>query len=188
MKKSTIMRKILARPGMLIIPGAYDGLSAMILQEAGFEAVYMSGFAVSASYGVPDTGILTLTEVVSRAASIAEAIDIPVICDADTGYGNAINVIRTVREFERAGVAGIHLEDQVLPKKCGHFRGKQLIPTAEMVGKLRAALDARTDPDFIIMARTDAVASFGIEEAIKRIRSQEGDVEEVALKLKNSFM
>ena len=171
MKQTTVMRQIFARPGLFILPGIYDGLSAKIVEEAGFEALYISGWAVAASYGMPDMGILTLTEVVSRAASITEAVNIPVICDADTGYGNAINVMRTVRELERAGVAGIHLEDQVLPKKCGHFPGRSLISTEEMVGKLHAALDARTDPDFVIIARTDAVASMGLEEAIRRGRS-----------------
>ena len=171
MKKSTRMRQILDQPGMLILPGVYDGLTAKIVEEAGFEAAYMSGWSVAASYGKPDMGILTMTDVVTRAASITEVVDIPVICDVDTGFGSAINVIQTVRAMERVGVAGIHMEDQVAPKKCGQFPGRSLISVEEMVGKLHAALDARTDPDFIIIARTDAVASMGVEEAIRRGRS-----------------
>ena len=173
MKKTAGIRDLIARPGMLVLPGVYDALGARIVEEAGFEAVYISGFCLEASYGLPDMGILTMTEIVSRAASTAAAVGIPLICDADTGYGNAVNVIRTVQEFERAGVAGIHLEDQILPKKCGAFPDKRLVTTGEMVGKIRAAVDARTDPDFLIIARTDAVASGGIEEAVRRGRAYE---------------
>jgi len=168
MKKTTKLRELIKRKGALVAPGVYDALGAKIVEEAHFEAVYISGYAVEASYGNPDMGILTMTEVVNRAASIADAVDLPVICDADTGFGNAVNVIRTVREFERAGVAGIHIEDQDMPKKCGSFPGKRLISKEEMVGKIRAAVDARTDPDFHIMARIDAFESLGIEEIIAR--------------------
>lgn len=168
MQKSAVMRQILAKQGMLIVPGVHDALSARIVEEAGFEAVYLSGSMLSSSYGMPDMNILTMTEMVSRAASITAAVDIPLIADADTGYGNAINVIRTVREYERAGAAGITLEDQVFPKKCGHYPGKAIISIPEMVGKLHAALDCRIDKDFIIVARTDAATSMGIEEAIRR--------------------
>jgi 2,3-dimethylmalate lyase len=171
MRKSTRMRQILDRPGMLILPGVYDALSGKIVEEAGFEAVYMSGWSVAASFGKPDMGILTMTDVVSRAASITDVVDIPLICDIDTGYGNAINVIETIRAMERAGVAGVHMEDQVAPKKCGQFPGRTLISVDEMAGKLRAALDARTDPDFIVIARTDAVAPMGVAEAIRRGRA-----------------
>lgn len=173
MEKSTMLRKLLDEPGVFIAPGVYDALSARIVQEAGFEMVYVSGQAMAASYGLPDLGLLTMSEVVSRAASITEAVDIPVICDADTGYGDAINVIRTVREFERAGVAGIHLEDQVSSKRCGMLSGKSLISMEEMVAKLHAALDARVNQDFVIIARTDALLPVGTDEAIKRAKAYE---------------
>ena len=152
----------------MVAPGVYDALGAKIVAEAEFDAVSLSGFCIEASYGLPDMGMLTMTEVTSRAASVASAVDLPVICDADTGYGNAANVIRTVKEFEKAGVAGIHLEDQSLPKKCGAFPDKVLVSTSEMVGKIKAAADARIDPDFVIIARTDAVATGGMEESIER--------------------
>ena len=172
MKNSTSkLRELLKRQGMLIAPGVYDALGARIVEEAGFEAVYIGGFAVEASYGYPDMSALTMTEMVQRAASIAQSVEIPVICDAETGFGNAINVIRTVREFERAGVAGIHLEDQAMPKKCGSFPGKKLIPKEEMVSKIHAAIEARTDPDFVIIARTDAFESQGMGEIIDRGRA-----------------
>jgi carboxyvinyl-carboxyphosphonate phosphorylmutase len=152
-------------------PGAYDALSAKLIQQAGFDAVYMTGAGVTISLlGGPDVGLTTMTEMVEQARRIVAATDLPVIADADTGYGNVLNVIRTVREFERAGVAAIHLEDQVAPKKCGHFEGKQLISAEEMAGKVRAALEARRDPDFVLIARVDARAGFGIQEAIRRGR------------------
>ena len=137
MKNSKLLRKILGREKTILVPGAYDAFSAKILKQAGFEVLYMSGSGVTASLsGLPDVGLLTMTEMVNRAHHIVGAIDLPLICDADDGYGNPINVIRTVKEFERADVAGIHLEDQVAPKKCGHFEGKQIIPTEEMVKKI----------------------------------------------------
>ena len=147
-KATTKLRDLLARDRLLIAGGVYDGLGAKIVEEAAYEAVYISGFCVEASYGYPDTGMLTMTECVDRASVIAAATELPVICDADTGFGNAVNVVRTVRQFERAGVAAIHLEDQASPKRCGAMDGKQLIGKGEMLGKLHAALDARVDKDF----------------------------------------
>lgn len=170
MRTTTRLRALLGEPGLLAIPGAYDGLSARLIAQAGFPAVYMTGFGTSASVlGQPDVGLLTMSEMVSRAAALAAVVgDLPLIADADTGYGNPINVRRTIREYERAGVAGLHIEDQVWPKKCGHMEGKQVIPMEEMAQKVRAAVDARTDPDFVIIARTDANAVHGLEDALRR--------------------
>lgn len=154
--------------GILVVPGVYDGLSARIAAAAGFEAVYCSGGAVARSSGVPDLGLLTMTEVLSRLREVIDATDLPVIADADTGYGNAVNVTRAVREFERLGAAAIHLEDQVAPKKCGHYAGQQLISAEEMVQKLRAAVETRRE--MLIIARTDARGQAGLEEAIRRSR------------------
>jgi 2-methylisocitrate lyase-like PEP mutase family enzyme len=153
---------------LLTAPGVFDGLSARIAAASEFEALYASGGAIARSAGVPDLGLLSLTEVLARVREIADATDLPVIADADTGYGNALNVWRTVREFERLGVAALHLEDQVSPKKCGHYAGKDLIPADEMIGKIRAALDARRDANLVIVARTDARAVEGLEAAIRR--------------------
>src|SRR6266704_4596964 len=174
MRVTTRLRELLADPGLLVAPGAHDALSARLIAQAGFPAVYMTGFGTAASVlGQPDVGLLTMSEMVSRAAAISAVIasvagDLPLIADADTGYGNPINVRRTIREYERAGVAGVHIEDQVWPKKCGHMEGKQVIPKDEMVEKVRAAVDARQDPDFVIIARTDANAVHGLEDAIRR--------------------
>src|SRR5438270_5967929 len=170
MRTTTRLRELLAGPDLLVAPGAYDGLSARLIAQAGFSAVYMTGFGTAASVlGQPDVGLLTMSEMVSRAAALAAVVgDRPLIADADTGYGNPISVRRTVREFERAGVAGLHIEDQVWPKKCGHMEGKQVIPTDEMVQKIRAAVDARQDPDLVIIARTDAIAVNGLEDALMR--------------------
>jgi 2,3-dimethylmalate lyase len=155
----------------VLAPGAYDALSARIVAAAGFPAVYMTGYGTSAGLlGRPDVGLLSMAEMVDHARRIVLAVDRPVIADADTGYGNALNVHRTVRAYENAGVAGIHLEDQVTPKKCGHMEDKQLIPAPEMVQKIRAAVEARRDPDFVLIARTDARAVEGIERAIERGR------------------
>ena len=165
------LRELLAASEPLLAPGAYDALSARLIEQAGFDAVYMTGFGSTASLiGRPDVGLLTGAEMVDNARRIAAAVDRPVIADADTGYGNAINVLRTVAAYEQAGVAGIHLEDQVMPKKCGHMSGKAVIPAEEMVGKIRAAVAARRDPDFVLIARTDAAAVHGIDEAISRAR------------------
>ena len=170
MRVTTRLRELLADPGLIVAPGAYDALSARLIAQAGFSVVYMTGFGTAASVlGQPDVGLLTMSEMVSRAAALAAVVgDLPLIADADTGYGNPINVRRTIHEYERAGVAGLHIEDQVWPKKCGHLEGKQVIPMDEMVQKIRAAIDARQDPDFVIIARTDANAVYGLEDAIQR--------------------
>src|SRR5256714_11916196 len=170
MRTTTRLLELLAGPDLIVAPGAYDALSARLIAQAGFPAVYMTGFGTAASVlGQPDVGLLTMSEMVSRAAALAAVVgDRPLIADADTGYGNPINVRRTVREYERAGVAAIHIEDQVWPKKCGHMEGKQVIPVDEMVQKIRAAADARQDPDFVIIARTDANAVNGFEDALQR--------------------
>jgi carboxyvinyl-carboxyphosphonate phosphorylmutase len=166
------LRELLSAPDPLVAPGAYDALSARLIEQAGFDVVYMTGFGTTASLiGRPDVGLLSATEMVDNARRIVSAVDVPVIADADTGYGNAINVVRTVQLYEQAGVAGIQLEDQVMPKRCGHMSGKALIGADEMVGKLQAAVAARTDPDLVIIARTDAVAVQGLDEALTRARS-----------------
>jgi 2,3-dimethylmalate lyase len=165
------LRALLDSGEIIVAPGAFDPLAARLVEETGFPAVYMSGFGASAALiGRPDVGLLTMTEMAGNAGRIADCVDIPVIADADTGYGNPLNVIRTVGAFEAAGVAGIHIEDQVSPKKCGHMEGKQVIPAAEMVQKVRAAVEARTQPEFVIIARTDARAVEGLEAAIDRAR------------------
>src|SRR5436305_110516 len=170
MRATTRLRELLAGPELLVAPGAYDALSARLIAQAGFSAVYMTGFGTAARrLGQPDVGRLTMSEMVSRASALAAVVgDLPLIADADTGYGNPINVRRTIREYERTGVAGVHLEDQVWPKKCGHMEGKQVIPLDEMVQKIRAAIDARRDADFVIIARTDANAVYGLEDALRR--------------------
>ncbi|HLI87324.1 MAG TPA: isocitrate lyase/PEP mutase family protein [Ktedonobacteraceae bacterium] len=170
MRTTTRLRELLAGPDLIVAPGAYDALGARLIAQAGFPAVYMTGYGTAASVlGQPDVGLLTMSEMVSRAAALAAVTgDIPLIADADTGYGNPINVRRTIREYERAGVAGVHIEDQIWPKKCGHMEGKQVIPAEEMVQKIRAAVDARQDPDFVIIARTDAGAVYGFEDALRR--------------------
>ncbi len=168
MKATTRLRQLLGSGKMLVAPFILNALHARIAEDIGFEAVYMTGSGTSAERGFPDVGLLTQTEMVQNARYIAKAVSVPVISDADTGYGNAINVWRTVREYEDAGVAAIHIEDQLFPKKCGFFEGKQVIPQGEMVQKIRAALDARTDPDFTIIARCDAYAVTGWEDAVKR--------------------
>jgi carboxyvinyl-carboxyphosphonate phosphorylmutase len=166
------LRELIGGAAPLVAPGAYDALSARLVEQAGFDAVYMTGFGTTASLiGRPDVGLLTGAEMVDNARRIVSAVDVPVIADADTGYGNAINVVRTVQLYEQAGVAGIQLEDQVMPKKCGHMSGKLLIGADEMAGKLRAAVEARRDPDLLIIARTDAVAVTGVDDAIARARS-----------------
>lgn len=165
------LRLSLKEKDYLVTPGITNAMQAMVVEKVGFDFIYVGGFGTSVDQlGLPDVGFITETEMLNNARNIANAVRTPIIADADTGYGNAINVIRTVRDFEKAGVAGIHIEDQVSPKRCGHFAGKEIIPLEEAVGKIRAALDAREDKDFLIIARTDAVAAVGggIEEAIKR--------------------
>jgi carboxyvinyl-carboxyphosphonate phosphorylmutase len=162
-------RQALHGKSIVQAPSVYDCLSAKIAEQAGFPAIHMGGSASSASVlGMPDLGFMTLSEMVEHARNIVAAVNIPVLVDADTGHGNALNVMRTVREFERAGAAALHLEDQAMPKKCGHFDGKVLISADEMVGKIEAAVEARRDPDFTIVVRTDAMERLGIEETIAR--------------------
>ncbi|MGH7840184.1 MAG: isocitrate lyase/PEP mutase family protein [Candidatus Binataceae bacterium] len=165
------LRELLGAPAMLVAPFVYDCLQARIAEQTGFDAVYMTGFGTAAARGFPDLGLLTMSEMVQNVRAIARAVSIPVICDADTGYGNPLNVARTVREYEQAGAAALHLEDQVFPKKCGFLAGKQVIPLAAMVPKVRAACDARRDPDFVIIARTDALAVNGWDDVVQRARA-----------------
>ena len=165
-------RKMLQEPGIIMAPGAYDGLTAKIIQQAGFPAVYMTGAGTSvAQLGYPDLALATMTEMVSNAAMIAEAVDVPVIADADTGYGGVLNVQRTVRQYQRAGVAAIHIEDQEFPKRCGHLDDKRVVSQPDMVRKIRAAVDARTDADFTIIVRTDALAVTGWDDTMKRCQA-----------------
>jgi isocitrate lyase len=165
------LRELLSGPDLVVAPGAYDCLSARLVAAAGFPAVYMTGFGTAASYlGRPDVGLLGMSEMVDNARRIVDAVELPVIADADTGYGNPISVIRTVQAYERAGVAAIHIEDQLAPKKCGHMEGKQLISPVEMAAKVRAAVAARSSPDFAIIARTDARAVEGLELTLERAR------------------
>lgn len=169
LRKTAILRELIEDEEILMIPVAHDALCARIAEQSGFKAVFTAGYANSAALlGKPDISLLTLTEMVDAASRIADAVDIPVFADGDTGHGNITNVIRTVKLFEKAGVAGLFIEDQVSPKRCGHMAGKEVVSSEEMVSKLRAALDARSDPDFVIMARTDALAVNGIEDAIHR--------------------
>lgn len=169
MKKTTLFKKLMLDKEILVMPGCHDALSAKIIETVGFKAVTMGGYAATAaSLAKPDVSILSLTENVGITRNIVQAVDLPLFVDGDTGHGNVTNVQRTVREFESAGVAGLFIEDQVFPKRCGHMEGKQIIPTVEMVAKLKAAVDARVDEDLVIMARTDAIATSGINEAIDR--------------------
>lgn len=169
MRATTRLRQLLARPRLLLAPGAWDPLSARVVEEAGFEAVYVTGSGVSVGHlGLPDIGLATMTEMVEQIRRIAAAVRIPVIADADTGYGNAMNVRRTVREYEAAGAAALHLEDQEFPKRCGHLEGKRVIAAETMIARIRAACEARRDPDLVVIARTDARAVRGLDEAIRR--------------------
>ena len=170
-KPATRLRQLLAADGLIVAPFIMNALHARIAESVGFDAIYMTGAGTSAERGFPDVGLLTMTEMTANARYIANAVDIPVICDADTGYGNALNVQRTVREYEAAGVAAIHIEDQVFPKKCGFFEGKQVVPMEEHIQKIRAALEARRDPDFVIIARCDAYAVTGWEDTVRRCRA-----------------
>lgn len=163
------LRELLAQPGVLLCPGTYDCVSAKVAERAGFPVLSISGAALTASVlGYPDVGLQTMPETLNQARNIARCVNVPVTVDADTGYGNALNVIRATREFEAAGLAGMMIEDQTFPKKCGHFEGKNVISAEEMVVKVQAACEARRDPDFVIIARTDARALYGIDEAIRR--------------------
>lgn len=171
MKPRQKLRQIIDGGRYVMVPGAYDPLTARLVQTAGFEAVYLTGGGYSRANGLPDLGLFTMTENIQFISRAVDAVDIPVIGDMDTGYGNALNVVRSVREFEKTGVAGFHLEDQVSPKKCGHYEGKQLVSKAEMVGKIKAAVDTRTDPDMIIIARTDSRAVEGFDASIERMNA-----------------
>ncbi|MCL7382764.1 MAG: methylisocitrate lyase [Thaumarchaeota archaeon] len=163
-----LLREELKKPGIVMVPGVFNALTAMLAEKMGFKAVYVSGAAVTASLGLPDLGIITLDEMVKIVSYICDSVDIPVIVDIDTGYGEVLNVVRAVREFEKVGAAAVQIEDQVLPKKCGHLSGKQLIPPYEMARKIKAAAEARSNPDFVIIARTDARGVTGLEDAIRR--------------------
>lgn len=168
MSKGAALRELMARQGLVVAPGAYDGITAKLIEQAGFSAVYMTGAGTAAALGFPDYGLVTMSEMAENAGRIAAAVACPVIADADTGYGNELNVFRTVREYERRGLAGLHVEDQAFPKKCGHLDDKELAPFDDFLAKVRAAADARLDKDFLIIARTDSRASLGFEEAVRR--------------------
>jgi 2-methylisocitrate lyase-like PEP mutase family enzyme len=168
MNRANQLRKLLGGDGLIAAPGAYDCITARIIEQAGFSAVYMTGAGTAAMLGYPDYGLVTMSEMVDNAGRIATAVSVPVIADADTGYGNELNVVRTVREYEQRGVAGIHIEDQGFPKKCGHLENKVVIPLEHYLAKIRAAVSAKRDRDFLIIARTDARAVLGFEEAIRR--------------------
>ena len=171
MSQRKALRSLIAGPGYTMVPGAYDTLTARLVEQAGFAAVYLTGGGYSRASGYPDLGLLTLGENAHFIGLTVEAVQIPVIADADTGYGNAINVVRTVREYEKTGVAGFHIEDQVSPKKCGHYEGKEVIPCSEMVGKIKAAVDTRRDADMVIIARSDARGVEGLQAAIDRVNA-----------------
>ena len=168
MKATTKLRQMLACDGIHVAPGAFDGMTARLVEQAGFDLVYASGGAIARSCGFPDIGLLSLTEVQQRLAQMTEVTSLPIIADADTGFGNATNARRTLQSFERIGVAALHIEDQTFPKRCGHLDDKGLISTAEMVHKIHVVMDARVDPDFVVIARTDAIATEGFDAAIER--------------------
>jgi 2-methylisocitrate lyase-like PEP mutase family enzyme len=171
-RRRIILRGLLQSKSLLVVPGAFDALSARVVEEQGFPLVYATGAGITNSYlGQPDLGLITLTEIANIAMHIFDAVSIPVIVDADTGFGNNLNVYRTVRELEHAGVSAIQLEDQVFPKRCGHFDGKQVVPVEEMISKIKTAALARDDPNLVLIARTDAIAPLGFEEAIARARA-----------------
>ena len=165
-----LLRRRIAEGDIVVAVGAYDGLSARLAEDAGFEAVYASGGAIARSAGMPDLGLLSMSEMAERVRQITQAVRVPVIADADTGYGNALNVRRTVRLYEEAGVAALHLEDQITPKRCGHYEGQEVIAAEEMVRKIHAAVEARSDSHLVIIARTDARAAVGLDEALRRAR------------------
>ncbi|AHH99692.1 isocitrate lyase/PEP mutase family protein [Kutzneria viridogrisea] len=171
MKPTTALRRMIEGEGTHLAPGAFDGLTTRLVEQAGFELVYASGGAIARSCGVPDIGLLSFTEVADRLAQLAEVTTLPIIADADTGFGNEVNAVRTIRTYERIGMAGLHVEDQTFPKRCGHLDDKSLVPVAEMTLKIRAMLDARTDPDFVVIARTDAIAVEGLDSALDRARA-----------------
>jgi 2-methylisocitrate lyase-like PEP mutase family enzyme len=165
------LRNLLTTPQMIVAPFVFDCLQAKLAAAAGFDAIYMTGFGTAAARGYPDLGLLTMSEMVANARAIANSVNVPVICDADTGYGNPLNVWRTVREYEDAGASALHIEDQVFPKRCGFLAGKQVIPMESMLPKVRAACDARRDPNLVIIARTDALAVNGWDDVERRSRA-----------------
>ena len=169
MNVTAAFRQLLAKPGIIVAPGAYDCLTATIIEQAGFPAVYMTGAGMSvARLGYPDLALATMSEMTAHAAAMAEVVSVPIIADADTGYGGMLNIQRTIRQYQRAGVAAVHIEDQDFPKRCGHLDNKRVIAPDEMCGKIRAAVDARTDPDFTIIVRTDALAVTGWHDTMRR--------------------
>lgn len=171
MKATSRLREMIDGAGIHTAPGAFDGLSARLVEQAGFELVYASGGAIARSCGVPDIGLLSFTEVTQHLAQMAEVTTVPIIADADTGFGNEVNAVRTIRTYERIGMAGLHIEDQTFPKRCGHLDDKTLVPIEEMLLKVGAMIAARTDPDFVVIARTDAIAVEGFDAAIERSRA-----------------
>jgi 2-methylisocitrate lyase-like PEP mutase family enzyme len=174
MSRASRLRALLKQDGMIVAPGAFDCITARTIAQAGFPAVYMTGAGTAATLGYPDYGLVTMSEMADNAGRIAAAVDVPVIADADTGYGNELNTTRTVREYERRGVAGLHIEDQGFPKKCGHLDNKVIVPLEEYLAKIRAAVAARSNPDFLIIARTDSRAVLGLEEAVRRANAALG--------------
>ena len=173
-KGSKRLKDLLRRDEFVLVPGCFNALSARLIEQAGFDAIYISGAGTASNYlGFPDIGLMTMTEILENARNIVNVTALPVICDCDTGFGNAINMIRTVRAFEAAGLAGIQVEDQIMPKKCGHTEGKQLVSKEEMVQKIHAAVDTRKDPNFVLIIRTDAIAVNGIEDALDRAKAYE---------------
>jgi len=168
MTQAARFRELLRRDGMVVAPGAYDCITARLIERAGFDAVYMTGAGTAATLGYPDFGLVTMSEMVANAGRIATAVGVPVIADADTGYGNELNTVRTVREYETAGVAGIHIEDQGFPKKCGHLEDKEIVPREDWLAKIRAAAQSKRDADFMVIARTDSRAVAGLDEAVAR--------------------
>ena len=171
MSQGAKLRALMAEGKLVVAPGCYDGITAHAIARAGFSAAYMTGGGTAATNGFPDFGLTTMTELVQNVARITGITDMPLIADADTGFGNELNVVRTVREYERAGAAALHLEDQGFPKRCGHLDGKEIIPLDEYLAKVRAAVDGRPDPDFAIIARTDSRAGMGFEEAVRRMNA-----------------
>ncbi len=169
MKHSTQLKQLIEQPKILVMPGAFDPMSAKLAERAGFQAIQCTGLGIVATHlGLPDVSVMSMTDTAARTSTIVQAVDVPVMADADTGFGNAVNVWFTVRAIEATGAAGLNLEDQVMPKRCGHLDGKEVVSLEEMVGKISAAVDARQDPDFVINARTDALAVLGVEETIRR--------------------
>ena len=169
MRASTKLKQMIQSGKTYLIPGAYDGLSCRICQNAGAELIYATGGGIARSTGIPDMGLITPKEIADRLEQMVDAVDVPIIGDMDTGYGNSLNAIRALRAYEKVGLAGFHIEDQVFPKRCGHYEGKEVVPAEELVGKIRALKDAATDPDMVVIARTDALAVEGIDKAIERM-------------------